>query len=65
MEEKYGKTLLGDLELWEYAIKPALLFEGTPEDLGFERKETLFGEIFIKYPPKKFENSEFYRVNTK
>ncbi len=34
-ERKDGKTLLRDLELWEYVIKPALEFDGTPEDLGY------------------------------
>ena len=43
---KDGKTLLDDLELYEYVIKPALEYDGTIEELGYHAIETPHGTIY-------------------
>lgn len=42
-----GETLLADLELWEYVIKPALEYDGTIEELGYTALETPHGTIYL------------------
>lgn len=45
----YIETLLPDLELYEYVIKPAMEFNGTPEDLGYKKIETPHGLLYLNY----------------
>lgn len=48
IEKKHRQNSFQDLEFFEYCIKPAFEFTGTPEDLGYKAIKTPHGTLYVR-----------------